>query len=95
MPPNVKAPNLDNEDFLIWLEHPITRAMMGKLEDIEKKAKEAWLAASWCSNLKEIQEGFPQLLLVELRTRAELARSMREMKYGSIAKFKDAKNVKQ
>jgi hypothetical protein len=55
---------ITEEDFSAWLEHPVTRAVMEKLQSHIKEAEVKWMQHSWGRG------GTDPLVLADLRARA-------------------------
>lgn len=63
------------EDYDGWLEHPVTQWVLAAMDARAEEQRAHWQLVSW-------EEGkAPEMLLVELRTRADTLKAMREASY--------------
>jgi len=73
-----RQPCISEDEFLAWRDDPVTQGIIRSLSAMADVQKEGWLAASWDGGRPD------QVLLIELRTRADAYRVLAE---GSYADF--------
>jgi hypothetical protein len=77
------AANPSREEFDAWLDHPVTRFVLGALERQAQAQEAEWRHWSWEVGTAD------QRQLDELRTRADAYRSMAETSYEGFCEAMD------
>lgn len=67
--------SVSEEDYALWLTHPVTMWVMAALEAKAKEQQDHWNTASWEAGSVD------GVLLQELKTRADTLRAMQESSY--------------
>jgi hypothetical protein len=47
---------IDHEEFEAWLAHPATVKLMEKCDSLQRELEQAWLAASWHTEIDVLQK---------------------------------------
>lgn len=70
------------DDFVRWRDDPMTRMVMQALDAAETEQKRQWDKASWEGGVARAPE--LELMLLELRTRADAYRSLQDLGLGDL-----------
>lgn len=71
-------PNITEEDYHAWRDHPVTRWVFGAMGIIADAHKQHWLETSWGTGACS-----PELLL-ELRTREDAYRAIIDVSHSQL-----------